>query len=191
MNRIRSRLTYANVISTIALFLALTGGAVYAASKIRSGDIAANAIKSKQLAPKAVKPSDMATPVQFVAKATGGSASFTNSAADYPLHGKTTWTQGPSEVDQFFIEVKGSATSASSGGGFPTICFASVTIKVDDIPVASAGVFGSTQQTTTSTGVLLDTGNKDKRKMTASLQSSNCDPNSHVDSVMVRGVGTG
>ena len=190
MRPLRERLTYANVISTIALFLALSGGAVYAASKIRSGDIAANAIKSKQIAPKAVKPADMATPVQFVAKAHGGSEAFPNGTADYPLSGKTTWTQGPNEVDQFFIEVKGSAANASSGGGFPTFCIASVVIKVDDKTVTSAGVLG-TNSDFTSTGSLMDTGNKDKRKMTASLTGSNCDPTTHVDSVTVRGIGTG
>jgi hypothetical protein len=37
MRRARARLTYANVVATIALFLALGGGAVFAAAKIRSG----------------------------------------------------------------------------------------------------------------------------------------------------------
>jgi hypothetical protein len=190
MTRLRSRLTYANVVSTIALFLALTGGAVYAASKIRSGDIAPNAIKSKQIAPKAVKPSDMATPVQFVAKAHGGGAAFANGSANYPLTGKTSWTQGPNQVDQFIVEVKGSAANAPSGGGFPAFCVASVIIKVDDKAVASTGVLGANSDFT-STGYLMDTGNKDKRKMTASLQSANCDPSSHVDAVTVRAIGTG
>ncbi len=50
----RPRLTYANVVSTIALFLALGGTAAFAASKIRSGDIAHNAVKSANLAPGSV-----------------------------------------------------------------------------------------------------------------------------------------
>ena len=54
MRKLNDRLTYANVVSTLALFLALSGGAVYAAGKIGSDDIAANAIKSKQIAPGAV-----------------------------------------------------------------------------------------------------------------------------------------
>jgi hypothetical protein len=45
----RPRLTYANIISTLALFLALGGGAAYAASKMRSDDIARNAIKPVNL----------------------------------------------------------------------------------------------------------------------------------------------
>ena len=107
----------------------------------------------------------------------------------HPLSGKTTWTQGPKEVDQFFLRVKGNSTSASSGGGFPTICFATVTLKVDDQTVATGSVFGNSD--IVASGVLMDTGNKDKRKLTAALQSSNCDPTSHVDAVTVRGIGTG
>lgn len=50
----RPGLTYANIVSTLALFLALGGGAAYAASKIHSGDIAHSAVKSANLAPRAV-----------------------------------------------------------------------------------------------------------------------------------------
>ena len=51
----RSRLSYANVVSTIALFLALTGGVVYAASKIATKDIQRQAVTGKKIAPEAVK----------------------------------------------------------------------------------------------------------------------------------------
>lgn len=50
----RPRLTYANIVSTLALFLALGGGAAYAASKVHSGDIAPNAVKTANLAAGAV-----------------------------------------------------------------------------------------------------------------------------------------
>jgi hypothetical protein len=186
---LRARLSYANVVSTLALFLALSGGAVYAAGKIGSDDIAANAIKSKQIAPGAVQRSDMATPVSFVANAHGGGAAFTNGTSDYPLAGKTKWTQGAKEIDQFFVEVKGSVTPDPSAP-FPGICFASVIVKVDAEQVASAGLFSGTQ-TVIGTGVLMDTGNKDKRQLTATLQSSGCSPASRVDSVRIRGLGTG
>jgi hypothetical protein len=45
----RPRLTYANVISTVALFLALSGGVVYAAGKITAKQIAPNAVRSRQI----------------------------------------------------------------------------------------------------------------------------------------------
>jgi hypothetical protein len=53
----KPRLTYANIVSTLALFLALGGSAAFAASKIHSGDIARNAVKSANLAAGAVRTS--------------------------------------------------------------------------------------------------------------------------------------
>jgi hypothetical protein len=53
--RVLSKLTYANVIATLALFLALGGGAVIAAEQLGK-----NVVKSKNIAPKAVKTQDIA-----------------------------------------------------------------------------------------------------------------------------------
>ena len=47
--------TYANVAATLALFLALSGGVVYAA-----GGLGKNAVKTKNIAPKAVKAKNIA-----------------------------------------------------------------------------------------------------------------------------------
>jgi hypothetical protein len=55
----RPHFTYANIVSTLALFLALSGGAAFAAGKIHSGDIAAKAVKSANLAPGAVHTSNL------------------------------------------------------------------------------------------------------------------------------------
>jgi hypothetical protein len=49
MHRIRGKLTYANVISTLALFLVLAGG-----SAIAAGQLGKNSVGSKQLKPDAV-----------------------------------------------------------------------------------------------------------------------------------------
>jgi hypothetical protein len=46
---LRDRLTFSNVISVIALFIALGGVGAYAADKLGSKDIAKNAIKSKHI----------------------------------------------------------------------------------------------------------------------------------------------
>ena len=59
MSRIRASLTYANVAATLALFLALTGGVVYAAEKIGSNDIAANAIESRHVRANALGSRDI------------------------------------------------------------------------------------------------------------------------------------
>ena len=54
----RQRLSYANVMSTLAVFVVLGGGA-YAASKVGSNDIARNAVKSKHVGPNALSGSDI------------------------------------------------------------------------------------------------------------------------------------
>jgi hypothetical protein len=54
LDGLRSRLTYANVMSTIAVFAALTTGGAYAAGKITAGDISKNAVHSKHIKRNAV-----------------------------------------------------------------------------------------------------------------------------------------
>lgn len=49
LEQIRRRLTYANVMSTIAVFGVLGGGGAYAAGKIGSGDIKRGAVRSKHI----------------------------------------------------------------------------------------------------------------------------------------------
>jgi hypothetical protein len=51
---LRSRLTYANVVATLALVLAIGGGTVYAAVELGKNDV-----KSKHIAPGAVEKSDL------------------------------------------------------------------------------------------------------------------------------------
>jgi len=69
MQRLRSRLTYANVMATIAVFIAL-GGASYAAIEIPK-----NSVGTKQLKDGAVTPAKLAKPVKkSLAKAGGPGA---------------------------------------------------------------------------------------------------------------------
>lgn len=114
MKRLRPRFTYANVISTLALFLALSGGAAYAASKIHSGDIAPGAVKTSNLHKRAitsgklaigavrsnqiangavsaaqigagsVTPANLEVPLSFSATPTGGSAPVPTSGGPVP-----------------------------------------------------------------------------------------------------------
>jgi hypothetical protein len=55
VNQIRKRLTYANVMSSIAVFLILGGATAFAAATIGTGDIKAGAIKTGKIAKEAVK----------------------------------------------------------------------------------------------------------------------------------------
>jgi hypothetical protein len=60
MAHLRRHLTYANVVSSLALFLALSGGAVYAAGKIGSNQIGEGAVRSPQIKNRNVKRQDIA-----------------------------------------------------------------------------------------------------------------------------------
>lgn len=65
MRALLTKLTYANVVATIAMFLALSGGAVLAASNlgknvVRSNNIARNAVKTQDIARNAVKAAKLA-----------------------------------------------------------------------------------------------------------------------------------
>jgi hypothetical protein len=50
----RPRLTYANFVSTLALFLALGGGVAFAADKIHSGNIAPGAVRTANVFKRAI-----------------------------------------------------------------------------------------------------------------------------------------
>jgi hypothetical protein len=59
MRRIRRHLTYANVVSTLCLFI-LLGGVGYAASKIGASDIKKNAVRSRHIKNGQVRGQDVA-----------------------------------------------------------------------------------------------------------------------------------
>jgi hypothetical protein len=133
--RSNRRFTYSNVVSTLALFLALTGGVVYAAQKIGTKSIKRHAVVAKKLAPDSVKegklvdgavtnaklvddsiePGKLTFPVFYVAEPSGGSAPVTSGPPEaYPLQG-ATWEQEPGAVQVVFGEAK--ATLAYDGDG--------------------------------------------------------------------------
>lgn len=73
MQRVRSAFTYSNVVATAALFLAISGGAVYAATtlgrnEVKSKNIAAHAVKNRNLAKNVVKNGNLAANAVTTAK---------------------------------------------------------------------------------------------------------------------------
>lgn len=58
LEKLRQRLTYANVMSTLAVFIAL-GGSSYAALRIDSGDIANNSVRSLDVRNRTLSDRDM------------------------------------------------------------------------------------------------------------------------------------
>ena len=106
MRRIRSHLSYANVMSTIAVFIVLGGGA-YAATKIGSSDIARNAIRSKHVKDNQIRVQDLAAEAKGArAFALAGRASGFNSriahrgfiSAKKDSDGVYCWTPKPGRV---------------------------------------------------------------------------------------------
>lgn len=73
MKQLRSALTYSNVVATLALFLAISGGVAYAASHlgrnaVKSRNIAAHAVKTRNIAKNAVKKGNLAANAVTTAK---------------------------------------------------------------------------------------------------------------------------
>lgn len=115
MRSIRKRLTYSNVMSSIAVFLVLGGGAAYAAKKIGSHQLKANSVTTAKIKKNAVtspkikngtiKGEDInvgTTPFgRVVAKLrTGGPLALNESFQTYPLN-PGAYTQDGEEDDNY------------------------------------------------------------------------------------------
>lgn len=132
----RPRLTYANVAATVALFIAVGGGTVYAAAQlgkndvrsrniapkaVKSSDIAPNAVTSRKIRKGAVRGSDIAVSVlnrivDVKSSAQGGPLAPVNGAADIPvpLTGDTTFTPGGGQVGAIAAEAQFTIATATA-----------------------------------------------------------------------------
>jgi hypothetical protein len=165
MMSIRPRLSYANVVATLALFLALTGGAVWAANKIsgkqiKKNSIPGNRIKKQTLTNNQIKKNTLTNnrikpgTIQRTALAAGAlpgvivaDASATN------LPGATTKTPpGPTPVTltgtTSFTPVAGKSYQLQAevvGNPVPEPgeeCNPGVQVYVNGIPTTFVGIFG-------------------------------------------------
>jgi len=114
---LRSRLSYANVVATLALVLAIGGGSVYAASEIGKNDV-----KSKNIAKGAVKTSDLAALAVTGAKVKEAAITGANlqdgtvTAADIQDGTITGGDIAAGVIPQLDADVAGSATAGAQGG---------------------------------------------------------------------------
>jgi hypothetical protein len=117
MRRIRSHLTYANVMATIAVFLVLSGGTAVALS-------GSNTVQSDDLGPGSqVTAPDVAANAVNGTDVVNGSISGAD-IADFSLTNQ--------DVGVLFAEVNSSGTLAnSSGGGVTTVSYGSGSYDVD------------------------------------------------------------
>jgi hypothetical protein len=128
MRAVRRRLTYANVVATLALFLALSGGVVWAAGKIGAKNLRANAVTSgkikrnavtsakirgnavttEKIKDGAVTPAKLAPGTSLLATATGGPVAANGATAvTVPLSGTASFTPAAGTATFLSVEVKG------------------------------------------------------------------------------------
>lgn len=81
MQAVRRRLTYANVIATLALFLALSGGVVWASGKISGARLRPNSISAGKIKRNAVTATKIRSNAVIATKIRPGAVDFTKLAA--------------------------------------------------------------------------------------------------------------
>ena len=128
MHAVLRRLTYANVVATIALFLALGGGVVWAAGKIGAKNLRANAVTAGKIKRNAVTNAKIRGNAVTAAKIKAGAVDFTKLAPGtnliasatggpvaangvvpvaVPLTGTVTFTPASGSADFLSVEAKG------------------------------------------------------------------------------------
>ncbi|HEX8689565.1 MAG TPA: hypothetical protein VF729_04910 [Solirubrobacterales bacterium] len=120
------KLTYANVVATLALFLALSGGVVMAASQlgknaVKSTNIARNAVKSQDIASNAVKTRNLAKNAVKSAKIAANAVTEKKIAKEAITRGKlrTGTLAGLQVLDAQASNIPGLTTNVTSGPGVP------------------------------------------------------------------------
>lgn len=142
---VRGKLTYANVMATLGVFLALGGGAAWASGQlgknaVKSKNIAAHAVKNKNLAKNAVKEGNLAKNAVTAAKVKAGSltraqlaagtiagtqiADFSSTVtlgsdttAPQALAGTTAFTPAAGKSYLLLAEIQSNVTDADGPGG--------------------------------------------------------------------------
>lgn len=123
----KHRLSYANVASTLAIFLALGGGAAYAANEIRSGDLAPGAVHTADMHKRAVTSGKLAVGAVRSNQIADGSVGSTQ-IADGSVGSKEI---GASAVAPSNLEFPVFIAATPSGGSVP------VTGGPDPYPLAN------------------------------------------------------
>ncbi len=102
MKQIRKRLTYANVMSSIAVFLMLGGATAFAASKIGANQLKANSVKTGKIVKEAVKAGKLAKNAVTTPKIANGAVTtekIANDAVTGEKANESTFGTVPSAVN--------------------------------------------------------------------------------------------
>jgi hypothetical protein len=144
VKQVRKRLTYANVMSSLAVFLVLGGATAIAAKKIGSHQLKSNsvttakikknavttakiknkAVTNAKLADGAVNFAKIAAGTSLIASASGSILATEGAAGTFvtiPLSGTTTATPQAGVVDQLNIEARGSLGRTGEKECSPTV----------------------------------------------------------------------
>jgi len=212
--KLRSKLSYANVVATLALVLAIGGGTVYAALRlgkdaVRSKNIAAGAVKSSDLGKNAVTSpkvkdgtiatGDLAASVIAKLRAdVSGSATAgptggvnTNTTSPLPLSGTTTFTPRAGDVSAIAAEARFSIATTDPA----QTCRPAVSLLLDGKPTR---IFVDPEGEANSTTLVEDFGRDasgpyglvdpgEPLTITAQLRGDdNCTADSQLDRLEVR-----
>jgi hypothetical protein len=111
----RRHLTYANVIATLALFLALGGGAVWAATKFRPGKLRPSSVSAGKIKRNAVTASKIRPGAVTAAKIRPGAVDFAKLAAGTNLLASATAAPvGIASSDPVTVGLQGTTTFAAN-----------------------------------------------------------------------------
>jgi hypothetical protein len=166
VKQIRKRLTYANVMSSIAVFLVLGGGAAYAAKKIGANELKSNSVKTGKIVKEAVTTSKLKNSSVTTAK-------IAKDAVTGEKANESTFSQVPSAAS---ATNAANAANADKVGGHSAACPGGTTLirglcfdSVSNSPVSSVfaasekcrekGGFLPTPLELRSTNDILDLGN--------------------------------
>jgi hypothetical protein len=135
---LRPKLTYANVVATVALVLAIGGGTVYAAAQlgkndvrsrniargaVKNADLGKNAVTTKKIKNRTIKAADLAKGLlandvaDVTGSASGGPQGSINTAttSPLPLKGTVTFTPKPGQVSALVAEGQFTIATATPG----------------------------------------------------------------------------
>ena len=217
----RRTFSYANVVATLALILAVGGGSAFAASQITTNDIAANAVttakikqravqsgkiavgavrgnqvadhslSSTQIAPGSIKPESLEVPLAFVASFGGASAAIPSGEPADYPLANATWTQQPGEIDVIFGEVQ--ATLSAEGG----TCQAYVQLLLNGVEVGGGQISTNSATPVAVQGSVganpqIDPTSPEANTVTARVASNgSCGAGSQIESTRFRVLGFG
>lgn len=139
MKQIRRRLTYANVMSSLAVFLVLGGATAFAATKIGANQLKANSVKTGKIVKEAVTTSKLKNNAVSTAK-------IANDAVTGAKANESTFGQVPS------AKTAESANFATTAGSAVPRAYARVLNADDGLGVDEARSKGVTDATVTAAG---------------------------------------